>query len=340
VSEQLSSQAGRPLAASRQPGFTLGWPETFSVFGGALQSAIAFPELARCEHLEPSWTLELADAHELPRRCQVLGAIPDQPCRVELSRAEADGFVLSHSCTGAFHVRNSGREIHYATLSSAATDLVRGDVLGRVLPLAMHMGGILSLHASAVALREGAIGFLAPKGFGKSTISLSLTHAGARFVTDDVLPVLPNEPFCVNPGVQSVRLHSDTAHRLLDSSTVTRSGIDGKHIVDELPRDKVVTKPVPLAALYVLSPRRGAELSQLVRRTRLPARLAALELVRHAKIGALLGGSEASIVLERASRIAARVPVYSLNIVRDLDCLRAAAATVSAWHGGAYAAGQ
>ncbi len=335
--QQLSSRAGRPLAVSRQPGSSRQSPHTFAVFGGSFRSAIFFPELANAVNGEASWTLELIEPQQLAPNGELLGALTDQPCRVDLHRAGSDGLVLAHSCTGVFNVRNAGREIRYAPKADAPADLVRGDVLGRVLPLAMYMQGMLSLHASAVALAEGAIGFLAPKGVGKSTISLCLAQLGARFVTDDVLPVAPNAPFSVSPGVQSVRLHDDSALRLIDRTAVTRAGIDGKRILDALPSAMLAADPIPLAALYVLAPLRTTENGSIVRRTRLQPREAVLELVRHAKIGALLGGSAAVHVLQHASRIAGCVPLYALHIARDLEQLPNAVATIASWHGGVTA---
>jgi len=334
VLKQLGSRAGRPHAVSRQHGSSRRSLQSFTVFGGTFRSAIFFPELAATDDVDSAWDLELVAAEQMPPNGEFLGVLPDQPCRVALHRAGTDGFVLTHGCTGTFHVSEGGRAIRYAPKADASLDLVRGDVLGRVLPLAMHMQGQLSLHASAAALPEGAVGFLAAKGFGKSTIALGLAQRSARFVTDDVLPIMPNAPIGVNPGVQSVRLHADSARRLIDRVAVTRAGIDGKRILDTLPRAMVTTTPVRLAALYVLTPVRARDNGLLVRRTPLPPRQAALELVRHAKIGALLGGSVAGELLLQASRIARDVPLYALHIARDLDRLSDAVSTIASWHGG------
>lgn len=260
--------------------------------------------------------------------------LPGVPCRVELHRAGSDGFALSHSCTGTFEVRGGGAEIIFASHANAPADLVRADVLGRVLAVTMHMKGALSLHASAVVLPEGAIAFLAPKGFGKSTVALSLAHAGAKFLTDDILPVRAQAPFTVNPGVQSVRLCSDSALRLINERSKTRPGIDGKRIVDRLPRHMVASGPAPLVAMYVLSPSPNGNGASAVSRSRLSSRRTVLELLRRAKIAALLGGSEAPRVFQQAASIAAAVSAYELDIARDLHRLPDAVAMIASWHGG------
>lgn len=281
-----------------------------------------------------SWTLTIADHGELLQPEQLLGTLPDLPCRVELHRAGAEGFVLSHSCTGTFEVRGAtGAEIRFAACANAPVDLVRADVLSRVLSVAMHTQDVLALHASAVALPEGAIAFLAPKGFGKSTIALSLAQRGAAFVTDDVLPVRVRDRCTVHPGVQSVRLRSDSALRLINDHDTTRQGIDGKRIVDRLPSEIVASGPAPLIAIYLLSPTPNVNGTPVVARSRLSPRRAVQELLRHAKIGALLGGSEAPRVLQQAANIASVVPAYLLEIAHDLHRLSDAVVTIADWHG-------
>jgi hypothetical protein len=200
----------------------------------------------------------------------------------------------------------------------------------------MHMEGVLSLHASEVALREGAIPFLAAKGFGKSTVALSLAQAGATFLTDDVLPVRAQPPFTVPPGVQSVRLRSDSALRLIDERSTIRPGIDGKHIVDRLPRHMVSSGSCQLIAMYILSPSPNGNAAPPVSRSRLTSRRTVLELLRHAKIAPLLGGSEAPRVFQQAASIAAAVPAYELEIARDLHRLPDAVAMIASWHGGVF----
>jgi len=64
---------------------------------------------------------------------------------------------------------------------------------------------------------------------------------------------------------------------------------------------------------------------------------AALSLVGHAKIGALLGKSEAPRVFDRAVRVASRVAVYRLDLPRDFERLGDVVTRLIAWHGGAAA---
>jgi len=139
--------------------------------------------------------------------------------------------------------------------------------------------------------------------------------------------------------VQSARLRPDSAARLLAPGMATRAGADGKQIVDSLPDCAAATEFRPLVALYVLVPVPSAAGAPPVRRTELRPTQGAVELVRHAKIGSLLGGREARAVFERAAHVARSVPIFSLEITRDLDRLPEVAEAVGAWHGDPAATG-
>ena len=59
----------------------------------------------------------------------------------------------------------------------------------------------------------------------------------------------------------------------------------------------------------------------------------ALALVRQATLGALLGGSEAGVVFDRAVTLAKAVPVYRLDVAPGLDRVPAIVSQLLAWHG-------
>jgi hypothetical protein len=254
-----------------------------------------------------------------PARLQVFKA-PDGSCRVR------------YADTGCYDVSSDGREIIWYPEPGASEELVRCDVMGNVLALAQHLAGAACLHGSAVAIGDAAVGFLAPKGYGKSTLALALTAAGGRLLTDDTLPVDLGTPPMARPGVHAVRLVRDAAERL-GAARQAVGHTDGKHILSDLPAERRMTSAAPLAALYVLMPVAGAPDAPSARRTRMPDVQAALAVVAHAKIGHLLGGSESPVVFERGVEIARRVPVYALQVARDLDRLGDVVDTVLAWHG-------
>ena len=59
-----------------------------------------------------------------------------------------------------------------------------------------------------------------------------------------------------------------------------------------------------------------------------------MALVMHAKLGPVLTGIESPVVLSQAADIARSVPVYSLNLVRDLERIDDVAQLLVRWHTG------
>src|SRR5690606_20856569 len=102
---------------------------------------------------------------------ELLGAAPvDVGVEVRLFRIPG-GFRLTYDDTGSFDVLSEGAEVVWYRVPGVAISAVRTDLLGRVLALALHSAGIYCLHASAVELAGSAVGFMAPKFRGKSTLA-------------------------------------------------------------------------------------------------------------------------------------------------------------------------
>jgi len=310
------------------------WPE-FSVFGGCLRSEFEIPGLPRASGVAPTWVIGRGEVR-IPTNATRIGYGPDLPCTIDLL-SDGARYWLRHSCTGLFEISPSGREITFAPHGAPPLEAVCADVTGRALAIAMHAMGWATLHASAVALNDGAVALLAPKHHGKSTLAMALTQAGGRLVTDDMLPVVPGAMPVVHPGIQRARLNSDSHEQLL-ADECERS-IDGKHVVSGIPAEHLLGDEAPLGALYFLKPVRELPGGAAVRRTRLSAIATAIGLVRHAKIGYLLGGPEAARVFDRASQIARTVPGFELEVVRDLARIDEAAAGIAQWHAGAVRIG-
>ena len=304
---------------------------SYTVFGGQLVSELAFPELQPSENKDANWTLRVSESRAQRGGTQLLGSGLEPHCLIELYR-ETDSLRLFHSCTGSFQIRRRGREIIWSPAPDVRVDAARADILGRVLAIAMHVQGVLTLHASAVAFESGAIAFIAPKRYGKSTLAMALAGGGARVVTDDMLPIRLDSSPMVVPGVQSVRLHEDSASSLYCREMATRIGVDGKCVIDQLERENILTGEAPLRAIYVLSPVNKLSDGAPVKRTRLSAVSATMSLVTHMKVGALLGALEASAVLDRAALLARAVPVYQLALVRDLQQISDVVDCIYGWH--------
>ena len=104
--------------------------------------------------------------------------------------------------------------------------------------------------------------------------------------------------------------------------------------MDHLDVSQVERRSVPFRAAYVLNPVTELPGGAVVTRDRLDMVSATIALVMHSKLGPVLTGSEAPVILSLAADVVQTVPVYALNIVRDLDRIGDAARVVTAWHAG------
>lgn len=307
---------------------------SYQVFGGVLRSELEFPELDPAVRTDVDWTLTVtfSPPPNVPLDAPLGEDKVDQGVMVR-SYATPMGFRLVYDDTGAFDVSAGGREIRWHRPPAADVEAGRLDVLGRVLALALHAEGWLSLHGSAVALAEGAVAFLAPKGNGKSTLAFALMRAGAALMTDDTVVIGAGAPPIVRPGVQSVRLFRDSADWLAAPPPLAGTS-DIKATFGQLSDDARRLTRAPLAALYLLESVPVGTIAEPLERERLEGPAAVFGLLGQTKIGALLGGTEAPTVFASVVALAEASPVYKLRVARDYDRLGSVVEQIMAWHGG------
>jgi hypothetical protein len=305
----------------------------YSVFGGCLHSDLEFPSLAAAPSTSASsWRLRVRDRAAPERTLAPLSAEQlSEQVSVAVSRFDG-GLRVSYSDTGSYELTDGGRTITwYRPAGSDATN-ARLDVLGTLLILALHLEGQLSLHGSAISLESGVVAFLAPSGFGKSTLAMALATAGGRFMSDDAVPVrIVDGQVVASPGVPSPRFLADSFARFRDVVGAPVSQGDGKVTAgDRLPADLVETRERPLSAVYVLRPvlPNGAPPT----RAPLPPMLATIELLRNAKLAKLLWGEESQRLLALVTDVASHVDVWMLDVPRDLDLLPAVVQQLLEWH--------
>lgn len=305
----------------------------YSIFGGHLGSTIRLPELQPVGECTPDWTVRECDAFSHPGGT-VIGTMDEMPCAISLART-SHGYHLRHACTAEYEIEAS--EIRVRGLKDPSPQRVQNDLTGRVIPVVLHTAGMLCLHASAVVLGSSAVAFVAESGYGKSTLALALAGAGNPLLTDDALVVDFAPDVVVRPGVPHVRVNPDSSSQLAARRTPQRSDLDGKHIFD-FGAPALAAPRSALGAVYVLAPC-PADDGAVVHREQLAPSRAAMALIRHAKIGMLLGGVDALVVLERATQVARQVPVYTLHVPRDLGAIDRVVSQLEEWHAyGALAA--
>lgn len=302
---------------------------TYRVFGGVLNSDLEFPELERVGDPVPRWQLRRSKTP--PPRHTLIREVVAPPCTLRLHQVDG-GLWYEHLCTASYLISGEGSWIEYFPLPNADPQALRFDILGRVMALALHAGGYLPLHGSAVQVDSGVLGFIAPKGFGKSTLASALVRAGARLVSDDLLVIQPSAEVRVLPGIPQLRLRDDSFGSLEPQVGRVERGPDGKQVISELPDSRIMPHPKRLAAVYWLQPTDGSDRKAATREP-----LAGLEvartLVSHGKNASVMGPVQMMELLERALTVARSVPVYQLGISRDLGRMREVTEQLHEWHG-------
>ena len=302
------------------------------VYGGVLRSPLAWPELREvaAPAAGPDWTLTVGPPEPLPPDAVLLGE-HGYPGDVRVGLwSSPRGWRVATSDIGDFDIGDGGA-LGWCHDGTAREDLARFDLLGRVLPLALHRSGATCLHGSAVALDAGALVLLGGKGRGKSTTALALAQRGGRLLTDDVAVIEPaGDEMVVRPGVHAVRLWEDAASRLGTDAWGRPGSIGRKLVVNDVPDALRATAPSPLAAVYLLDdgvPTEGAVAS----RRRLPATEAMHRLLGQVTAGALLGGAEQGVLLRRLASVVAAAPVFAVRVDRDFSRLEELAEQVASW---------
>lgn len=131
-------------------------------------------------------------------------------------------------------------------------------VLSRgVIPRLLHLKGIACLHASAVQVGEGTVGFLGWSGSGKSTLAAALVARGFPLVSDDVLPlrIAPGrEEIFAGPGLPELRLTPSSAQMVGVAEAVSAPSPGQTKGRWNPAAHQVAEDPLSLSCLYSLEP--------------------------------------------------------------------------------------
>ena len=172
--------------------------------------------------------------------------------------AGAAGFLLQYADGTAFVVDRAGEHVWLRwpapwTLDDAATYLV-----GPVLAFVLRRRGVTCLHASAVALGERAVALVGPPGAGKSTLAAVFSRCGHATLADDVVALRRcGDTFLVQPGPTRIRLWPESVAALYGSPDALPrlTPTWDKRFVDLVTHGGYGPRPLPLAAVYLLTDR-------------------------------------------------------------------------------------
>ncbi|HYO46084.1 MAG TPA: hypothetical protein VEY33_05290 [Gemmatimonadota bacterium] len=305
----------------------------YFVFGGVLRSELLFPDLSpSTARDEPTWTIRVSAARPTAQGT-LQGSHEVQPGWVFRLYRLRNGLRLDYGTNGSYEILSEGSEIVWYQGTDRREELVRSVLLGPVMALALHESGILCLHGSAVDVDRKGIAFVAPKGSGKSTLAVALAAAGGHLMSDDIVAVTRFSLPEVIPGVHSVRMFGDVTEYAAKRfhGTVLRDG--WKKTLTNLPRERLAWEPARLDVIYLLKPIVEPVGDAVTSRTRLRPAIAAVSLAHQTKLADdLVGYREAGTMLQWIAEIVSRVPVFTLEVVHDLERLPEVVREIFAWH--------
>lgn len=198
------------------------------------------------------------------------------------------------------------------TLEDTATYL-----LGPILGFYLRLQGRVCLHGSAVLLHGRCVAFVGPAGSGKSTLAAAFATLGSAVLTEDVACIDEHEGgFLLRPGYPRIRLWQD-AEPLLPGRREALPKLTPNWDKAYLPLDgrAFYGSAMPLAAIYVLQPRRA-----------MAAAAETAGLQGHALLTQLIANTYGKRLVDRRmrahefgvlGRLARAVPVRSLALNAD-----------------------
>lgn len=190
-------------------------------------------------------------------------------------------------------------------------------LLGLVLAYWLERRGSPMLHASAVAVRDRAVAFLATNRAGKSSLAATLMQVGHPLLTDDLLRLDVENAFAAHPGYPQMRMWPEIAEHFLGGF----ADLDLVH--PELTKRRIPVgpqgfgefceRPCPLTRVYLPTRRNPGDPAQAVEIRPVPSGQALIELVRSSflpRITQAAGFQEGR--MSRLARIAREVPMREL----------------------------
>ncbi len=220
------------------------------------------------------------------------------------------GCWIWNRLVGTLFISPDGSLIRVALDDDANLEALGHLLVGQAVIIALHKRGYPVLHASAVCVARGAIAFLAPSGFGKTTMAAGFVRHGATLLTDDALSLTERiDGFYGQPGVPHMKMWPQTASSFLNHPDDLPDLVTApeKKLLQFGDRYAFAEHPARVTAMYVLrryDPRHTQRADITVR-----------NLVGHEGIAALLAHTSHRVTLLPAD-CARLLPIYARLLTR------------------------
>lgn len=228
---------------------------------------------------------------------------------------------------GTFLVRRN--EIIIEPAPKVEENLIRMALLGAIFSILLYQRDIFPLHASAVAIDEEAVVFMADKGMGKSTLAATLYERGHQLIADDLVAIDVSKPDCplVLPGFPRLKLLPESVISVLGKDpSVFPTIADGYEKRACQVRERFVGRSIPLRGIYQLAKGSDVKVQQF------QPQEALINLISNSYVSGIIHGlrktDRAKLHFLQVTRIIESVPVYKLERPRSLELLPKIARTV------------
>jgi hypothetical protein len=201
-----------------------------------------------------------------------------------------------------------------------------------VLGFVLRLRGMVSLHASALAIGDRAIALVGEGGAGKSTTAAAFACLGYGVLCEDLVPLADQgNRFLVQSGYPRVNMWPDSVRALFGSEeALPRITPTWEKRFLALDQDgyRFESSPLPLGAIYVLRPRDSTVPVLSFETT--TAFSALIELVANTYVNYLLDPEMRRKEFDVLGRLVATVPVRSVKPPDDPSRLREFAESIAA----------
>jgi len=219
-----------------------------------------------------------------------------------------------------------GSEIVVCPLGDAEERGFRFLVTGIALGLLLHQRGFVTIHASAVSIRDHAVGFMGEKGTGKSTTACAFHVCGYPVVTDDLLVLdVVDGTVVAHPGFPHLKLNPDSIESSLEEDPNRFPKVDpcqGMNTKRSFNAGRgFVRRSLPLQSIYVLDyhDENASAPPQAPTSEEIKGGQACIELVRNSYVLRLLPEEGISRgYLDRCAEIAQAISVHRIRRNRSL----------------------
>jgi hypothetical protein len=294
---------------------------SYTIYGLRLDSTRPIPGVLKAE---PNTAASVFVSLEGIPDCFDVPALDDKPWYVSADKSESGeavlrvwrfaegGFVRLRYADGTeFVVDRGGTTIWAGWPTTSTLEDTFIYLLGPILGFVLRLRGIVSLHASVLALGNQAFAIMGPGGAGKSTTAAALAMRGAGIIADDVATLIPHQNgFEVAPGYSWLRLWPSSSRLLFGSADyLPRMVANWEKCYLDLERSSFSfhATPRPLRTIYFLDERSDSEEAPYVER--LLPRVALVALITNTYANYLLAPEERAQEFGMLGKLISAVPV-------------------------------